>query len=203
MAIVRPFGPLPELKREELNEGFRHYVWIEKLFNEQEVERIRNLWDDDTAKNAKLNRSGNRIEDEKVRKSKVMFIKPEDNGWIYDRLAVTAIRTNALHFKFDITGFQTELQLASYGDGDFFAWHLDYGPHTSSNRKLSISIQLSAPEEYTGGDFEFQNNHAKVYAPKTLGTAIIFPSFVPHRVLPVTSGTRMSVVGWIAGPPYR
>ncbi|MCK6649860.1 MAG: 2OG-Fe(II) oxygenase, partial [Bacteroidia bacterium] len=71
------------------------------------------------------------------------------------------------------------------------------------NRKLSISVQLSDAVEYEGGELQFMINQNIVTAPKEKGTAIIFPSFALHRVLPVTKGNRMSIVGWIAGPAYR
>ena len=64
-------------------------------------------------------------------------------------------------------------------------------------------MQLSSPDEYEGGEMQFMINQNIITAPKEKGTAIIFPSFALHRVTKVTSGSRKSIVGWIAGPPYR
>lgn len=205
MAIFKPFRQVQNIKRKDLNYDLVDHIWIDNYFTLPEVEKVRGLWNDDLMEEAKVNvgkDTGHFIED--LRKSKVMFIESrKENDWIYDKLAIACLQVNENRFKFDISGFQTQLQLASYGQGDFFEWHMDYGAGDISNRKLSITVQLSDPEEYEGGDLQFMANHKTVSAPKTKGTAIIFPSYTPHRVLPVTSGNRKSIVGWIGGNPYR
>jgi PKHD-type hydroxylase len=138
-----------------------------------------------------------------LRKSQVMWIRPGENDWIYEKLAQACIQTNASKYKFEILGFQTELQLANYEGNGFFEWHMDFGAGDISNRKLSITVQLSDPSEYEGGELQFMINQNIITAPKEKGTAIIFPSFALHRVTPVTKGSRKSIVGWIAGPPYK
>lgn len=200
MELIRPFGALPELKRDEYNENFKSYIFMENFFNADEVTRIRNLWNEDSIKDGKVGEGNLNYE---IRKSKVLFINEEENSWIYDKLAMACIMVNANRYKFDISGFQTKLQLTQYGIGEFYDWHLDAGNGKSSARKLSISVQLSGEDEYEGGELEFLKAHKNASAPKTKGTAVIFPSYIGHRVLPVTSGCRMSIVGWIAGPPYR
>lgn len=203
MKIIRPFGQLPEFKRAELNTNFIQHVVIPNLFNESEIGKILSLWDDSIAKDSRIVSGGKGVVDYEKRKSEVIFIYPEENGWIYDKLAMACILTNASKYQFDITGFQTHLQLANYGPGGFFGWHMDFGPNKNSLRKLSITVQLSNPDEYEGGDFQFLNGNNVVSMSKEIGTAIIFPSFIAHRVEPVISGSRKSIVGWIAGPPYR
>ncbi|MCC6838489.1 MAG: 2OG-Fe(II) oxygenase [Bacteroidia bacterium] len=204
MPVVKSFRTLPPIKRHrEYNYEFADYVWYKDLFNEQEVSTIRSLWSEDNFKQASVNLAGNELSRDELRKSKIMFIKPGENDWIYDRLGMASIQANTNRYKFDILGFQTELQLANYSDNDFFEWHMDFGAGDISNRKLSISVQLSDADEYEGGELQFMINQNIVTAPKEKGTAIIFPSFALHRVLPVTKGNRMSIVGWIAGPAYR
>lgn len=80
---------------------------------------------------------------------------------------------------------------------------MDFGAGEISHRKLSISVQLSGSEEYEGGDLQFMINQNTVSVPRTKGTVVIFPSFILHRVTPITQGLRQSVVAWLAGPPYR
>jgi PKHD-type hydroxylase len=80
---------------------------------------------------------------------------------------------------------------------------MDFGTGELSNRKLSITVQLSDPDEYEGGELQFMVNQNIFTAPKDKGTAIIFPSFALHRVTPITKGSRKSIVGWISGAPYR
>ncbi len=204
MAVIKPFRQVQNIKRKDLNYDLVDYVWLTNYFTEEEVARVRALWDDELIIDAGVNKAGTDHKDEDLRKSKVMFIDTQkEKDWIYDKLSQACLQINTNRFKFDITGFQTQLQLANYTEGDFFEWHMDYGAGDISNRKLSITVQLSDPEEYEGGDLQFMINHKAVSAPKTKGTAIVFPSYAMHRVLPVTSGSRKSIVGWIAGQPYR
>ena len=61
--------------------------------------------------------------------------------------------------------------------------------------------------EYEGGEIEIKisaSENAKIRKiPVEPGNVIVFPSFLEHRVLPVTSNTRYSLVAWISGPPWR
>ena len=203
MPLVKPFRYLPNVKRKDLNYEFADYSWFENCFSEEEVEKIKACWNPDEIRDAQVNNAGNDIDRKDLRKSDIIFLKPGEHDWIYDRLAQAALQANANRYKYDVKGFQTELQLAKYHDGGFFDWHMDFGSGDISNRKLSITVQLSDPEEYEGGDLQFMINQNAVTAPKKKGTAVIFPSFGLHRVMPVTSGSRFSIVGWIGGPPYR
>ena len=203
MAIVKPFRFIPAIKKQELNYEFADHAWIKNFLNEKETTQIRNLWNAELASEAEVNQSGKAYTRDELRRSQVMWIKPGTNDWIYDKLTGAIQQINLNRYKFDITGFQTELQLANYEGEGFFEWHMDFGAGDISNRKLSITVQLSAPGEYEGGELQFMINQNIVSAPKEKGTAIIFPSFALHRVTKVTSGSRKSIVGWIAGPPYR
>ncbi len=70
------------------------------------------------------------------------------------------------------------------------------------DRKLSICIQLSNPDDYTGGEFEFKTlENPTGY--KTQGSILVFPSYNEHQITEITSGTRYSLVGWMEGPRWR
>lgn len=115
---------------------------------------------------------------------------------------------NASNFGFDISYGIESIQFATYeGDSqDRYDWHTDTffttpGPY---HRKLSLCLQLSDPDEYEGGEFEMRgcdefNN--EVFKPK--GSILVFPSIFQHRILPITSGVRHSLVSWIHGPKWR
>ena len=100
--------------------------------------------------------------------------------------------------------FDENIQFTEYDsayDG-YYDWHIDTGgKELSSNRKLSMSVQLSDPSEYEGGELQVvkETNVLK----KNRGSAFIFPSYLLHRVTPVTKGTRYSLVCWISGHPFR
>ena len=70
-------------------------------------------------------------------------------------------------------------------------------------RKLSISIQLTNPEEYEGGELYLYNDDKGTLMDKTQGTLILFPSYVLHEVMPVTKGTRNSLVTWVTGKQFK
>ena len=75
-------------------------------------------------------------------------------------------------------------------------------------RKLSLTLLRTDPSEYEGGDFQlrwFKEKTIKIETPKSakaLGTVIIFPSFVCHRVTPIIKGERQSLVNWSLGRPF-
>lgn len=188
--------PLPQLS------NFTEFLCAEGAILPQEVQKINDQWEVTKSKNAELE-GGEELEDETLRKSSVIAIYPgEEEDWIFHRMTQLVTQAND-YYHFDLRGFLEPLQLAEYGAGDFFDWHLDFGIGASSNRKLSLSIQLSDSEEYEGGDLEFRINNKVVKAPRAAGTAIIFPSFIMHRVTEITKGHRRSIVGWVSGPPYR
>ena len=106
-------------------------------------------------------------------------------------------------FGFDLNDFN-EYQIAQYEKGDYYIEHLDLGLEREFERKLSITVQLSAPTEYKGGDLVFGSGIPNPPSDKlkNRGAILIFPSFVPHQVKPVTDGKRMSLVGWYEGKKW-
>ena len=73
---------------------------------------------------------------------------------------------------------------------------------TINYRKLSITVQLSDPSDYEGGDLQFLITREPVTAKREKGNAIVFPSFMIHQVKPVTKGVRYSLVCWCSGPAF-
>jgi PKHD-type hydroxylase len=97
------------------------------------------------------------------------------------------------NFKNYIIEEAEDLQFATYEEGDFYGYHKD--ADESNGRVLSVSVQLSNPSDYEGGELIF------FYSPieKAQGTVIIFPSDLYHQVTPVTKGKRYSLVQWFKG----
>ncbi len=153
---------------------------------------------------------------EKKRKSDVVWLS---GYWLYRELhpfiALANKRAN-WNFHWDWTEC---CQYTEYKEGQFYDWHCDSNPipynkpdNLNTNgkiRKLSLILSLTEPEEYEGGDVEFgfhdndgnkQPSICEEVRPR--GSLIIFPSFVWHRVKPVTKGVRHSLVCWSLGQPY-
>ena len=106
-------------------------------------------------------------------------------------------KANRKSFGFDLVEPQS-LQFAEYhgSEGGNFNWHQDinWNETTAYNRKLSFIAQLSDPGDYEGGELEFMGYPSLGALGKKRGCVIIFPSFIHHRVTPVTSGVRYSLV---------
>jgi PKHD-type hydroxylase len=138
------------------------------------------------------------------RKSEISWIdnNPETE-WIFRKISEYAIIANKEMWNFDIWDYQDQLQYTKYyGDGGHYDWHADLGPGIS-NRKLSCVLQLSTPEEYEGGTLQMNPGGNIIEVPKGLGTLCFFPSFLLHRVTPLSSGVRKSLVTWLCGSNFR
>lgn len=136
------------------------------------------------------------------RVSRIAWLTPSSDAvWLFHRLAALFYEMNR-HYGLDLVGFVDALQYTVYGADQHFDWHVDLGPGSTSARKLSMSIQLSDSSDYEGGALEFINVPTHPEAVQC-GTAIVFPSFLAHRVTPVTRGVRRSLVAWAYGPTFR
>lgn len=151
--------------------------------------------------------NGNR-EDTNYRSSSIAWLDPfgADKD-IADLIMSYVRRSNRSNFGFDITTMN-EIQYTEYygRNNGKYDWHNDvyFQNEEPYDRKLSVSIQLSDPSEYAGGQFEFFNMQSpsrEQWSPQ--GSILIFPSFYEHRVTPVGTGTRRALVSWIEGPKWR
>jgi PKHD-type hydroxylase len=146
----------------------------------------------------------NEAEVSEYRVSDISWIdETEETAWIYEKIANYAKIANKEMWNFDIWNFQDPLQFTKYyGNGGHYDWHVDLGPGIS-NRKLSCVLQLSSPEEYEGGVLQMNPGGNTIEVPKGYGTLCFFPSFLLHRVTPLTSGVRKSLVTWLCGANFR
>lgn len=176
-------------------------VLTSDFLNEKQIEAIKkniieDLWIAGEIENGKINKDLRNV------KQQAAPMSPE--GWPFNKVMEFALYANKEKYKFNINGFLSNdfPILTKYEIGGHYNWHIDTG-NNYSNRKLSFSIQLSDSEDYEGGDLEFLNSVTKKSDLRKKGSIIIFPSFLTHRVTPVTKGTRLSLVGWIHGETYK
>ncbi len=143
-----------------------------------------------------------------TRISEVSWINLEpETAWLYERIASIIRQLNGQFYKFDLHGFVEDFQFTVY-DGEklgHYTWHQDSGPSKDGfpPRKLSFVLQLSDPSEYEGGDLEILTTATPVAIEKKLGMIAVFPSYVLHRVTPVTKGIRRTLVVWVCGPQFK
>ena len=158
---------------------------------------------------------------QKKRKSDLVWL---EDKWIYKELhpyVHEANREAGWNFDWDRS---ESCQFTKYKLNQYYDWHCDSWdkPYDRPGavdhgciRKLSMTCQLTDGSEYTGGELEFDFRNYDPHMRDELkhriqckeilskGSIIIFPSFVWHRVKPVTSGTRYSLVVWNIGRPFR
>ena len=154
-------------------------------------------------------------DDPKIRKTSINFIKDKDNK--VNELAWHFLReANKLQFNYNLSYFQV-VQFAEYKDGGFYNWHQDDSRinNSSEMRKLSLTLVLSDPNTFEGGELQFYNGEKPLQDMGAIkgeqvnkdiqaqGTVIVFDSMDWHRVTPVTKGIRHSVVCWTVGPNFK
>jgi PKHD-type hydroxylase len=143
--------------------------------------------------------------DHKIRKTNITILNPE--GVLAEMMEAAFFRANReAEWLFNISNLEP-IQIAQYAEGCFYDWHEDSYPaqENGMQRKLSLSVQLSDPKDYVGGDFILGDRHGSnnVLLPKKQGAVFVFPSFIPHTVTPITKGERYSAVGWMNGLAFR
>jgi PKHD-type hydroxylase len=178
-----------------------NYYWFGDGFSSDEVDKVIQI-----SKNFSFEKATtvDIIQRDEMRKSQIKWL-PYDNSteWIVDKLMGQIIEANNI-WKFDISSIMDNIQYTEYdGDGGHYDWHLDIGPNNISHRKISVVVQLSQPYEYDGGRLQLKNGPGEIDVPQGKGTVIIFPSFLLHRVTPLTKGNRKSLVFWVGGGHYK
>lgn len=147
--------------------------------------------------------------DKNIRSSRISWIdhSNEDFTDVWKFIERKFHEANANAFGVDIT-YLRSLQFTNYtSDVDgHYDWHEDifWERDDIYNRKLSMVIQLTKPEEYIGGNLELSVPiPPEQESLRKQGSIIVFPSFVKHRVTRVESGERNSLVTWMEGPLWR
>lgn len=174
-------------------------------FAPEECARILALAETVPARDARL---VGRARDHNIRRSDLVWLDDLDEGagWIMDRLIEVVRVANRANFGFDLDAFSESPQIAAYDARReaHFDWHSDIGDGPlAARRKLTLVVQLSAPDTYAGGRLELMPGARRVEAQTAQGSASVFPAYLLHRVTPVSGGTRRSLTVWAHGPRFR
>ena len=175
-----------------------HYAFWNNAFSREECQTIINI-----AKNKGLIQGKTKgVSD--VRDSKICWLYPNDAmDWAFRRVTDIILNLNERFFQFDLFAFNEGFQFTNYeAPSGKYGKHIDRGINMPV-RKLSISIQLTNPEEYEGGELYLYEQDKGNLMDKTQGTLIMFPSYVLHEVMPVTKGERNSLVTWVTGKQFK
>jgi len=166
---------------------------------------------------------------EKLNKKQITNFKKKRNSdivwmndrWIYNEIQPYIYKANknaGWNFQWD---HSESCQFTKYKKGQYYGWHCDSwekpydkpnSPEHGKIRKLSVTVTLSDPKDYKGGELEFdfrnldpdkKRNTYKCTEILPKGSLVVFPSFVWHRICPVKSGERNSLVIWNLGHSFK
>ncbi len=196
-------NPYPNTHKSNFVKGDLFVQAVTHEFSSEERVRLKELmdsnasqgetWDSAEANKAPIDR----------RRSQVHLLNPGDYPWVCEKI-FSALRVINLKYNFDISSIG-ELQLARYDEDDsgFYDWHMDIGPGAFFFRKISVSILLNSPQEFSGGDIEFNTGGSILRGERSEERLLAFPSFLLHRVTPVTRGRRYVLIAWVHGGDWR
>ena len=142
--------------------------------------------------------------DTKKRTTTISWIPFNEMKEMYSDINKFIQKVNLNHFGFGDVQITEQAQFTEYPEGGFYDWHMDCDvamTHEPPVRKISMTLLLSPENQFEGGDLELMAPGKK--AKLKQGHAVIFASFINHRVAPVTRGTRYSLVIWNLGYPFR
>ena len=142
--------------------------------------------------------------DTKKRTTTISWIPFKEMQPMYNQINEFIQKANRNHFGFGDIQITEQAQFTEYPEGGFYDWHMDTDvnmQHEPPVRKISMTCLLSPENQFEGGDLELMapGKRAKLKQ----GHAIIFASFINHRVAPVTRGVRQSLVMWFGGEPFK
>lgn len=182
---------------------FTNYYWYKEELKKHEIDKIK--LDIESLPSQKAEIAGGT--NDTIRSSVIKWIpKNQEWEWLYNRMTRLATIANDVMWNLDINSIVDQIQYTEYYDTEngHYDWHIDVGNKELSYRKISIAIQISDPSEYEGGLFQiWLGGNSVQTCEKSIGTAVVFPSFYMHRVTPVTKGVRKSLVLWVGGTPYK
>lgn len=184
-----------------------HAYW-EDFLTMEEIKTLLSLPNWHEVESASVGNHGEGIVDHSKRQSNVAwFVPTEETEAIWQKIVGTIADVNSRFFNFDITGCYEPAQLTLYKSNvqGHYDWHVDSMPSSLvTPRKLSMSLLLSNPNNFKGGEFQVKvSSDEAITLEQKQGRAWFFPSYTLHRVAPVTKGIRQSLVLWVGGRPFR
>lgn len=183
---------------------YENYCWNTGIFTDEEIERIIVIGKRLSPKRAETAGSGEDCLDH--RRSFVSWIRANsETEWIYRKLTDVVNENNRQFWNFDLEKIES-LQFTHYLSNENGTYEAHVDPmmwNNTHNRKLSMSLQLSDPNEYEGGELRLHTSKNPIVMNKQKGLAVFFPSYTLHEVTPVTKGERYSLVAWFHGPNLR
>ena len=201
-----PLKPYNDFKPQS---NWNTFYYYKNVFNDQMINNLTQMVESNyefSKGKTGVEELGNSTDSYETNNRDIAYINPEPHSkWLYDTLFPLALEANEKVFHFDIDIVTDPIHYVVYPeDGGHLDWHMDIGAMGVNKRKLAMTVQLSDPSEYEGGDFEIWfGGQQSTIVPREKGDVIIFPAFCMHRVRPITRGQRKCLVFWTGGRPLR
>ena len=176
------------------------------IFTPEQCQNIIDMGHQQKAEEAKIGTAAKDSKhDTKKRITTISWIPFKALPEMYKIIERAMKQVNGNHFGYDGMQITEMAQFTEYPKGGFYDWHMDAEVNCQFQppvRKISMTILLSPPHEFEGGDLEFMAEGNK---PPNLiqGQAIFFCSWIRHRVAKVKKGVRRALVMWFGGPPFK
>ena len=131
------------------------------------------------------------------RESNVAFDQYLQFPYLIDRIQ-SLVLSNIKIKGFGVNFQNKKFQFTQYKPGGYYDWHTDTGSNLLNDRYCSIVIQLN--NNYENGELQFKNINTEK---SNTGTLYMFLSDIYHRVTPITTGIRYSLVMWLNLSPVK
>jgi PKHD-type hydroxylase len=176
-------------------EAFHYCETFAGRFSAEECQRVIELHQGMGALQSRMPRGDGTF----VRNSDLFWVpRTAETEWIFARIWELATLYNS-RYRFELVDEMGQLQLTRYAEDQLYNWHMDLGEGPMSLRKISVVVELSAGGYDGGGTEIFYGDGVGSRIALGQGDALLFPSFIMHRALPVHSGTRWTLVSWLCG----
>ena len=144
------------------------------------------------------------IGDTALHLAKRQKLRGDVQGYPFMDIRTITKNANDTIYDFNLLGIidQDFPQIFKYTEKDYYNWHIEISPMAPS-RKISFIVNLSNPDDYEGGKIEFLNVDTSESGISTQGHCLIFPSFMPYRITPVTKGANHIIIGHVHGALFK
>ena len=136
--------------------------------------------------------------------SKRQKLRGDTAGFPFLNIRDITKNANTEIYDFNLMGIidQDFPQVFAYSKNDYYKMHLELNPMAPS-RKLTFIINLSDPSSYQGGAINFLNIDTSTADIEDQGSCLIFPSFIPYEINPITEGVKHIIVGHVHGALFK
>ena len=193
----------------DIDPNFDGYIFHYKNFvNDSYIDAVESYIKNQQLEKAKFNHTDGDEDLDAIRSSKIHWMT--DNRYqdtlvpLYQELTSKIREVNDRQWRWMIDGWEA-FQYSEYDESykGHYDWHIDYTmktPDQPLSRKISFSLGISEKDEYEGGELMTKMNTNENSYKLDKGELFLFPSWMLHKVTPVTKGKRRVIVGWGLGP---